>query len=49
MIDQGQQNNYIQGVLLNGKEYKKAWIEYADIMKGGELTFLMGDKPVVWY
>lgn len=47
--NKGQQNNYIQGVVLNGTEYKKPWIEYADIMKGGELKFLMGDEPVVWY
>lgn len=47
--DKGQKNDYIQGVFLNGKEYKKAWIDYADIMKGGELTFLMGDKQTIWY
>ena len=47
--NKGQQNNYIQGIVLNGIEYKKPWIEYADIMKGGELKFLMGDEPVVWY
>lgn len=47
--DKGQYNKYIQGIVLNGKEYKKAWIDYADIMKGGELKFLMGDNPVVWY
>lgn len=41
--NKGQQNNYIQGIVLNGTEYKKPWIEYADIMKGGELKFLMGD------
>lgn len=46
--NKGQQNNYIQGIVLNGTEYKKPWIEYADIMKGGELKFLMGDEPVVW-
>ena len=39
--NKGQQNNYIQGIVLNGTEYKKPWIEYADIMKGGELKFLM--------
>ena len=43
--NKGQQNNYIQGIVLNGTEYKKPWIEYADIMKGGELKFLMGDEP----
>ena len=47
--NKGQQNNSIQGIVLNGTEYKKPWIEYADIMKGGELKFLMGDEPVVWY
>ena len=47
--NKGQQNNYIQGIVLNGTEYKKPWIEYSDIMKGGELKFLMGDEPVVWY
>ena len=47
--NKGQQNNYIQGIVLNGTEYKKPWIEYADIMKGGELKFLMGDELVVWY
>lgn len=47
--NKGEQNNYIQGIVLNGTEYKKPWIEYADIMKGGELKFLMGDEPVVWY
>ncbi len=47
--NKGQQNNYIQGIVLNGAEYKKPWIEYADIMKGGKLKFLMGDEPVVWY
>lgn len=47
--NKGQQNNYIQGIVFNGTEYKKPRIEYADIMKGGELKFLMGDEPVVWY
>lgn len=47
--NKGQQNNYIQAIVLNGAEYKKPWIEYADIMKGGELKFLMGDEPIVWY
>lgn len=47
--NKGQQNNYIQGIVFNGTEYKKPWIEYADIMKGRELKFLMGDEPVVWY
>lgn len=38
-------NIYIQSVLLNGKPYENAWISYQDIMKGGTLTFTMGDQP----
>ena len=40
------QKYHIQGIVFNEMEYKKPWIEYADIMKGGELC-LMGDEPVV--
>lgn len=38
-------NIYIQSVMLNGKPYENAWISYQDIMKGGTLTFTMGDQP----
>ncbi len=43
------ENKYIQHVKLNGKELKQAWINHADIMKGGVLEFEMGNKPVCWY
>lgn len=39
------ENKYIQRVRLNGKDYKKLFISYADIMKGGELEFTMGPRP----
>lgn len=42
-------NRYIQSVTLNGKPYDKAYIEYSDIVKGGELVFEMGAEPAVWY
>lgn len=45
----GTQNSYIQQIFLNGKEYHAPWLEYADIMKGGTLKFVMGDTPSVWY
>ena len=45
----GKTNSYIQKIKLNGMEYTKPWIEYADIMKGGNLNIVMGDEPVVWY
>jgi predicted alpha-1,2-mannosidase len=38
-------NVYIQSVTLNGKSYKNAYILYNDIMKGGNLTFIMGNQP----
>ena len=38
-------NIYIQSVTLNGKPYTKAYIDFQDIVKGGELVFEMGDTP----
>ena len=43
------ENPYIQRVTLNGKDYRKAWIDYADIVRGGSLTFRMGPEPKKWY
>ncbi len=40
------ENNYVQSVKLNGKEYAKTTISYGDIMKGGELNFSMGKDPL---
>jgi len=36
---------YIQSVRWNGKPWTKNWIAHADLAKGGELIFEMGDKP----
>lgn len=38
-------NIYIQSATLNGQPYEKSYITYDDIMAGGELHFVMGDKP----
>lgn len=38
-------NIYIQSAKLNGKSYTKSYITYEDIMKGGTLEFIMGNKP----
>lgn len=38
-------NIYIQSATLNGKEYKKCFIDYSEIMKGGTLEFKMGAEP----
>ena len=42
-------NRYIQSVTLNGEPLNKGYIEYADVVKGGELVFTMGQEPSVWY
>ncbi|KAA9040910.1 glycoside hydrolase family 92 protein [Ginsengibacter hankyongi] len=38
-------NKYIQRVMLNNKNYTKAYLSYADIMNGGSLLIEMGKKP----
>ncbi len=38
-------NVYIQSVTLNGQPYEKSYITYEDVMKGGNLTFVMGNTP----
>lgn len=38
-------NMYIQSVKLNGKPYDKTYIMHSDIIRGGHLEFVMGDKP----
>ena len=40
---------YIQSVTLNGKNHPYPYIEFNDIMKGGELVFRMGTENTVWY
>jgi predicted alpha-1,2-mannosidase len=41
-------NMYIQSVTLNGKPYKRNYISHFDIVKGGEMVFVMGSKPSDW-
>jgi len=43
------ENKYIQSVTLNGEPYCKAYIDYSDIMAGGELTLNMGSEQTCWY
>lgn len=39
-------NKYVQSITLNGIACKKNFITHQDIMRGGELVFDMGDKPL---
>jgi len=41
----GSTNIYIQSVKLNGQAYSHSFITYKNIMSGGTLEFVMGDKP----
>ena len=38
-------NKYIQSATLNGKELNRPFIIHNDIVQGGELNLVMGDKP----
>ena len=42
-------NKYIQEVTLNGQKLDRGYIEYSEIMAGGDLVFKMGTDPVTWY
>lgn len=39
------ENKYVKAIYLNGRKYKHSSISHADILKGGELKFIMTDKP----
>jgi predicted alpha-1,2-mannosidase len=39
---------YIQQIRLNGKPYKRNFIAYADIMKGGVLEIYLQEQPSAW-
>jgi predicted alpha-1,2-mannosidase len=38
-------NKYIQSATLNGKELKTPFIRHTDIIQGGKLQLVMGDRP----
>lgn len=38
-------NFYIQSANLNGKPYLASFVKHDDIMKGGKLSFVMGNSP----
>jgi predicted alpha-1,2-mannosidase len=42
---QGPRNIYVQSVTLNGKALTGPFLQHADIMKGGTLRFVLGEKP----
>jgi len=42
--NQSDKNVYIQKILLNGQPLNGYFISHADIMNGGEITFVMGAR-----
>ena len=40
-----QENIYIQRATLNGHPLNKSWIYFTDLVNGGTLNFVLGDKP----
>ena len=39
------ENVYIQSAMLNGKPFTHNWISHNEIINGGTLHFVMGNKP----
>jgi hypothetical protein len=40
-----EKNKYIQSATLNGKELNRPFIHHTDIVQGGKLYLVMGEKP----
>ena len=43
------ENIYVQSVMLNGEPYGKSYVDYRDIMSGGQLELTMGPEPSTTY
>ena len=41
-------NIYVQSATWQGKELRDCKLTHSQIMEGGELHFVMGDKPSEW-
>ena len=39
------ENKYIQSAKLNGNEHNKSWFSHDDLMNGGTLELIMGNRP----
>ncbi len=39
---------YVQQVLHDGKTIDRAWLTHQELMEGGEIIFMMGNKPSSW-
>jgi len=39
------ENRFIQSATLDGKELSKPWFYHDELVKGGKLALIIGDKP----
>ncbi|KAH8667336.1 glycosyl hydrolase [Tricladium varicosporioides] len=40
---------YVQSLKVNGKDWKKCWLEWSDVFEnGGTLEFVLGENATVW-
>ena len=47
-IGNSDKNIYIQEAYLNGKKLSSPKLKFNDVVRGGELTLIMGDSPKEW-
>jgi len=47
-IGNSKHNHYIESATLNNTPLKKSYLNHADIMNGGELSFKMRNRPSKW-
>ena len=45
VVGQGDKNVYVRKMLLNGQPLNRWFLNHSEIMKGGKITFQMGEKP----
>ena len=43
--DNSAKNKYIQSAKLNGKTLNQSWFHHKDLVKGGTLEYVLGEKP----
>lgn len=45
VLNNSPKNKFIQSVKLNGKPLNQSWLYHKDLVKGGNLEYVLGDEP----
>ena len=45
VLNNSPKNKFIQSVKLNGKPVNQSWLYHKDLVKGGNLEYVLGDEP----